>query len=51
MANRRLRRKVKSCLATGDEQLPLMREVSNVWSFDKDGKAFWSDAGEKDMRK
>ena len=51
MANRRLRRKVKSRLGTGDEEMPLQREVSDVWSFDKDGKAYWSDALEKEMRK
>ena len=51
LANRRLRRKVKTCLANGDEQLPLLREVSNVWSFDKDGKAYWADACVEDMRK
>ena len=51
LANRRLRRKVKSRLGTGDEEMPLLREVSDVWSFDKDGKAYWSDALEKEMRK
>jgi hypothetical protein len=50
-ANRRLRRKVKSCVVTGDEELPLLREVSNVWTFDKDGKAYWSHGRKKDMRK
>ena len=50
-ANRPLRRKVKSRLVTGDEEMPLLREVSNVWSFDKDGKVFWHDAGEISLRK
>ena len=34
-----------------DEVMPLLREVSNVWCFDKDGKAYWRDASEKDLRK
>ena len=39
LANRRLRRKVRVILsAEPDPELPALREVSNVWSFDKDGK-------------
>jgi hypothetical protein len=41
IANRRLRHRVRSALATGAEVLPERREVSNVWSFDKDGKHWW----------
>lgn len=28
-----------------------MNEVRNVWAMAKDGKTYWSDATEKDMRK
>jgi hypothetical protein len=42
-ANRRLRHRVKQALAvdTEAEILPERREVSNVWSFMKDGKHWW----------
>jgi hypothetical protein len=51
--NRALRRKVKSQLSTGDYEtpMPLPNEVVNIWSMDKDGKQYWPDAEEKDMRK
>ena len=39
-ANRNLRRQVKESLAFEDYNLPLIREVSDVYSFSKDGK-FW----------
>jgi hypothetical protein len=51
LANRRLRRKVRLSIARGDEALPVLREVSDVWGFDKDGKRFWAEAGERDLRK
>ena len=39
IANRRLRRKVRAALAVEPEGvLPALREVSSVWTFDKDGK-------------
>jgi hypothetical protein len=37
-ANRKFRRKLKQSIFNQDESLPLIREVSNVWSFGKDGK-------------
>jgi hypothetical protein len=42
-ANRRLRHRVKQVLAADAEVevLPERREVSNVWSFMKDGKTYW----------
>jgi hypothetical protein len=46
LANRRLRRKVK----TGALELRL-REVSDIWGFEKDGKIYWRDLPEKEMRK
>jgi hypothetical protein len=40
IANRRLRRAVRVRLsADPDDVFPALREVSSVWSFDKDGKA------------
>jgi hypothetical protein len=41
-ANRRHRRIGRIALAQGDAVLPLLREVSNVWGFDKDGKLWWA---------
>jgi len=41
LANRRWRRICRYVLRSGDsERLPLQREVSNVWSFAKDGKRY-----------
>ena len=47
-ANRKLRRKVKADLHKAqvteiieEIELPELREVSNVWSFAKDGKSFY----------
>jgi len=45
-ANRRLRRKVR----TGALEL-LLREVSSVWGFEKDGKRYWRNPSAKFMRK
>ena len=50
-ANRVLRRTVRQCLQDEVEVLPLLRGVSNAWSFDKDGKAWAHDATPRDMRK
>lgn len=55
--HRRLRRRVadalRESLRTGDEPetLPVDREVSDVWTWSKDGKIYWGGASEKDMRK
>jgi hypothetical protein len=35
----------------GDTQLVSIKEVSNVWSFDKDGKQFLQNPTKKDFRK
>lgn len=55
LANRRLRRNSNQVLkASGLESepvLPVMREVSNVWSFDKDGRHWMRNPTPKDMRK
>ncbi len=50
-ANRKLRRIVKQKVNSGDTELPELREVSNVWSFDKDGKRYNSEMTEKELRK
>jgi hypothetical protein len=50
-ANRRLRRAVRLALDAGDEVLPHLREVSNVWGFAKDGKRWCAHASPRDMRK
>ena len=50
-ANRKFRRKIKQEVNKGEELLPEVREVSNVWSFDKDGKLYDKDLPEKDLRK
>ena len=49
-ANQLLRRRVKDALQRGDEVLPILREVSDVWSMAKDGKSYREDAG-KELRK
>ncbi len=51
LANRRLRRIVKEKLKLGEAILPKLREVSDVWCFEKDGKAYHSDMEDKDLRK
>ena len=37
-ANRRLRRMTREKVKKGAEELPVIREVSDVWDFSKDGK-------------
>ncbi|MEM9998201.1 MAG: hypothetical protein AAF809_10920 [Bacteroidota bacterium] len=46
LANRRLRRRVRQRLAAGRDgtDLPLLREVSNVWTMEKDGKVYFGSA-------
>ena len=51
LANRKLRRAVRVALDHGDEVLPELREVSDVWSMSKDGKIYWPDGGDESMRK
>ena len=42
IAHRRLRRGVQRALE-GDREVPLLREISDVWCFNKDGKYRVSD--------
>ena len=41
LANRALRRITKQQIKQGVETLPLLREVSNIWAMDKDGKKYY----------
>lgn len=50
-ANRKFRRIVKQKLKSDETDLPKLREVSDVWSFDKDGKRYNSEMTEKELRK
>ncbi len=50
-ANRKLRRMTKETLKKGKEVLPLLREISNQWNFEKDGKKYDSNLPEKELRK
>jgi len=62
LANRCLRRSSRQALRASQDgsgalpvegvlDLPLLREVSNVYSFDKDGKQWLDDPDPKDLRK
>ncbi len=42
-ANRKLRRVTREKVKKGEEDLPGIREVSDVWDFSKDGKSRTSD--------
>jgi hypothetical protein len=50
-ANRKLRRITKQKIKKGEWELPLLREVSNVWDFAKDGKIYKPNSDEKYLRK
>lgn len=50
-ANRKLRRATKQKVNSGETILPKLREVSNIWSFNKDGKTYNSKISEKELRK
>ena len=39
LGNRRLRRITREKIKKGNEELPGIREVSDVWQFSKDGKS------------
>lgn len=49
-ANRKLRRKIKEAVARGEEVMPEIREVSDVWNMGKDGKQYCPEF-EKGLRK
>jgi hypothetical protein len=50
-ANRAFRRRVKIKLSSDEEILPAIKEISNVWSFGKDGKIYYKKMSDKDLRK
>jgi len=50
-ANRKLRRVAKIQVKKGENEIASKREISNVWSFDKDGKQFLKKPIKKDLRK
>ena len=50
-ANRKFRRVAKVQIMKGDTRLVSIKEVSDVWSFDKDGKQFLQNPTKKDLRK
>jgi hypothetical protein len=51
LANRRLRKAISNMDLLETEIVPTIEDVSNVWSFDKDGRQYWHNATKKDMRK
>ena len=50
-ANRNLRRKTKIQIQKEENSLLKLREVSDVWKFDKDGKLFLKKPSKNDLRK
>lgn len=50
-ANRKYRRIIKQKVKSNESELPKIREISNVWSFDKDGKKYDAEMTDKDLRK
>jgi len=50
-ANRKLRRNVREKVRKGEENLPDLKEVSDVWQFSKDGKTWDGMMTKKDFRK
>lgn len=50
-ANRKLRRTNKVKLKAGNAEPKSIKEVSNVWGFEKDGKQFLAKPSPKDLRK
>lgn len=51
IANRAFRRKTKVAILTGRELPMSMDEVSNPWSWGKDGKNYWPEAPKKWLTK
>lgn len=51
LANRLFRHKSKLRSRSGSGEFLLMREVSDVWAFTKDGKYYRKEVCKKDMRK
>ncbi|MBT33933.1 MAG: hypothetical protein CMO01_30080 [Thalassobius sp.] len=50
-ANRKFRRTINQKVKLGEDHFPLLKELSNVWCFSKDGKRYDSEMEEKYLRK
>ena len=50
-AHRKLRAAVRSAVAADANALPTLRDVSDVWSFGKDGKRWLNNLGSAWLRK
>ncbi|PKD17621.1 hypothetical protein APR41_05265 [Salegentibacter salinarum] len=50
-ANRKLRRIVKEKLAITDENFPHIKEISDSWNWEKDGKSYRTDLSNKEKSK
>ena len=50
-ANRKLRRLNRIKIRKGDFEFFQLREISNVWGFDKDGKRYLKRPDRKDLMK
>jgi hypothetical protein len=51
IVNKRYRRLVKVRIAKRSEVLPLIREVSNIYQFDKEDKHYYAGMTKLEMRK
>jgi len=51
IANRRFRRITNIRIQIRKFDFPLIREISNIWNFGKDGKQYLKKIDEKEMRK
>ena len=51
ISNRKFRRIVKQKVVSEKSEIPQLREISNIWSFDKDGKKYNAEMTEKELRK
>lgn len=51
--HKKMRRRVKDQIQKGEfeEPFPVDNEVSDVYTWDKDGRQFWKDATDRDMGK
>jgi hypothetical protein len=50
-ANRKFRRILKQKVKLNETILPEIREITNIWTFDKDGKRYNPEMDKKDLRK
>jgi len=45
------RRAVRNAIASETEVMPLEKEISNLWAFAKDGKAYYGSLDDESIRK